>query len=125
MKKKYLLAGLLTLTIIIVLLIVLLNTDVEKEADYSGEWYSADDHGLYIFRDGLVYNEKHEILLDDGSYISGAYVFAGNKIALFVKGVKGLEAVQELYLIENDEESILCSNKKGNGEIFFIRESLK
>ena len=121
MKKKYLLLVL----VLLVLAIVLLNTSVDRKADFSGEWYSAGNHSHYIFQDGLIYCKKHTINLDDGSSISGAYVSAGNKIALFACGVEGLEVVQELYLIENKEEMILCSNRKGNGKIYFIRENSK
>lgn len=112
---------LITAVIIILAVIGMLGQTILDPADYTGEWYSANGQCVYLFREGIIYCEKHSIPLFDGSAVSGAYTFSGKSIVLFAAGAEGLETTRELYLIEHKEEIYLCDNEEGTGEIFFIR----
>lgn len=116
--RKAAIAGVLFLVIGVMFTLGRTATDPQ---DYSGEWYSADCQCIYLFQEGIIYSRKHTVPLTEGNAISGAYIFAGDTVALFAVGVDGLETVKELYLIQNEEGSILCENRNEDSKIFFIR----
>ncbi len=102
--------------------LLLSRTAVDPE-DFTGQWYSGREQCIYQFRDGLIYCSRYPISESDGESISGAYVFSGKSIFLFVKGIEGLETEREVYLIKRAEESLLCENKDGTGQIYFVRDN--
>ena len=99
-----------------------LNRTAMDPADFTGDWYSSYEQCIYHFQDGLIYCPKYPIM-SDGEAISGAYVFSGKSILLFAKGIQGLENEREVYLIETKEESLLCENADGTGQIYFVRDN--
>ena len=100
-----------------------LNRTAMDPADFTGDWYSSREQCIYHFQNGLIYCPKYPILISDGNAISGAYVFSGKSIFLFAKGIEGLETEREVYLVETAEESLLCENDDGTGQIFFVRDN--
>ena len=108
--------------IVVVLLIVLWQPAVDPE-DFTGEWYSASGQNIYLFQNGIIQCDQHSAWQADGSCFSGAYMFSGKSVTLFALGIEGLESVKELYLIENKEESLLCENEDGSGQIYFVRHN--
>lgn len=99
-----------------------LNRTAMDPADFTGDWYSSYEQCIYHFQDGLIYCPKYPIMSDNAP-ISGAYVFSGKSILLFAKGIQGLETEREVYLIETKEESLLCENSDGTGQIYFVRDN--
>lgn len=111
----------LSVILIASVIAILLSQTVSDPADYSGEWYSAKDQTQYLFQDGIIYCQKHPIILLDDRAVSGAYTYSGKTVMLFASGVEGLEEERQLYLINNANESMLCDSKDGRGKVFFIR----
>lgn len=89
--------------------------------DFTGEWYYAGDGSVYTFRDGIVECGRHSISSGDGSAFSGAYSFAGRKIAVFFVGPDGVEEVRELYLSRNRKGDTLCERADGLEKAIFYR----
>lgn len=116
--RRWLLCGITVITVVIA--VFLGQTAVDPE-DFTGDWYSASGQRIYRFHNGIISCEDDPVQLSDNNTISGAYIFAGKKVSLFVMGVDGLETVTELYLVEHKEESFLCDKADGTGEIYFIR----
>ena len=102
--------------------LMLSRTALDPE-DFAGQWYSSREQCIYDFRDGLIYCARYPICELDGEPLSGAYAFSGRSILLFVQGIEGLETEREVYLVETREESLLCENKDGTGQIYFIRDN--
>lgn len=109
----------------IVLLVIFctLNRTAVNPDDFTGPWYSGTEQCIYHFQDGLISCPKYSILISDGKPISGAYAFAGKSVFLFAEGIEGLETEREVFLIKTAEESLLCENKDGSGQIYFIRDN--
>lgn len=116
--KKWLLLG---IAIIIVAAVAFLGQPAVDPEDFTGEWYSTSGQNIYRFQNGIIHCEKQSLIMEDGSTFSGAYIFSGKSVALFAIGVDGLETVKELYLIENQEEFLLCDQSDGAGTIYFVR----
>ena len=114
---KYILA----LCLVFLIIFLGLNQTVIDPQDFTGEWYSAKDQTVYRFENGLIHCHKHTIAISSADTISGAYSFSKKSIFLFAKGIDGLEAEKELFLVHKDEGSFLCEDKNGDGEIYFIR----
>ena len=117
----------LALSVILIAAVIgiLLNQTVCDPSEFSGEWYSASDQTLYLFQEGMIYCQKHPVMLLNDQPVSGAYTFSGKTVMLFASGVEGLEKERQLYLIHNKDESILCDRKDGRGKVFFIRAVTK
>lgn len=116
--KRWLIFG---IAILAVLGIAFLGQPAIDPEDFTGDWYSTSGQNIYHFRNGIIRCDKHSLYLDDGTSFSGAYIFSGKSVAVFAKGVDGLENVKELYLIENKEEFLLCDRLDGSGTIYFVR----
>lgn len=116
--KKRLLLGIAVITVV---LIAFLGRPAVDPEDFTGEWYSASGQHIYRFQNGIIHCLQNSIPLDDGSNFSGAYIFSGKSVTVFAVGVEGLDTVQELYLVENKEEALLCEREDGTGEIYFVR----
>lgn len=100
-----------------------LNQTAMDPADFTGDWYSSREQCIYHFRNGLISCPKYPIMISDGNTISGAYVFSGKSVLLFAEGIEGLETEREVYLIETEEESLLCEKPDGTGQIYFVRDN--
>ncbi len=120
--KRWLLLG---IAIITVAMIAFLGQPAVDPEDFTGEWYSASGQHIYLFQNGIIHCEQNSVALADGSTISGAYIFAGKSVALFARGVDGLETVKEIYLVEHKDELLLCENPDGTGTIYFVRHNKK
>lgn len=107
--------------LIFIAISILSCTAVDPE-NYSGQWYSSCEQCTYLFSNGLIYCQKYPIPVSEADTISGAYMFAGKTIFLFAEGIDGLENPRELFLVKKNEESLLCENKDGTGQIFFARD---
>lgn len=114
--------GIAAAILLLAIFCVLSRTAVDPE-DFTGDWYSSCEQCIYHFQDGLIYCPKYPILTSDGNSISGAYVFSGKSVFLFVNGIEGLETEREVFLVETAEESLLCENADGTGQIFFVRDN--
>jgi len=110
-----------TMLMLISIVVGLCLTAIDP-ADFSGEWYSSKDQSVYQFHDGLIYCDKHAIMLSDTEYISGAYTYSRNSIFLFAVGIEGLETGRELFLVQSEDSSLLCEKKDGSGTVYFIRD---
>jgi len=107
--------------LIIITVVFLLGQSATDPADYAGVWYTANGKDTYRFLDGIIFCRSHGVSLPDGSTISGAYTYSGKKIVLYANGVEGLETERDLYLVEHQQEVLLCDNPDGKGVIYFIR----
>ena len=117
--KRWMPLGIVLITVMI-LAYCLSGTAIDP-VNFTGEWYSADDASLYIFRDGISTCENHHIAFSDRAIISGAYSFCKDSAAVFAIGVDGLETVNQLYLVRNSSGDALCESRDGSGRIFFYR----
>ena len=108
---------------ILLLIVCALSQPAMDPEDFSGQWYSSREQCIYLFRGGIIYCRKYPILLSEEASISGAYTFSGESVYLFAEGIEGLESPRELFLVEHKEESLLCENKDGSGQIFFVRDN--
>ena len=117
--RKWLLCGVAVFTVVIV---AFLGRTAVNPEDFIGEWYSVDEHQIYLFQDGIIYCDQYGVDLPDGTSISGAYSYCGRSVVLFAMGIEGLENVKELYLVENKDETLLCETEDGIGEIYFVRQ---
>lgn len=117
--KRWVIPG----AIALLLLAILLGQTAMDPEDFSGAWYSSREQCVYLFQEGIIYCQKYPIPLSEEAYISGAYTCCGKSVYLFASGIEGLEKEKELYLIQNREESLLCENKDGTGQIYFVRDN--
>ena len=109
------------ITILFCLTAVGLSRSAADPDDFTGQWYSAADQSVYLFREGLIFCSRHRVPLSDKDAISGAYTFGKDRIFLFATGIPGLETERELYLITEGEECFLGENPDGTGTVYFIR----
>ena len=109
--------------IVIVLVIALcLFMPVNRYGDFEGEWYSAGKGELYVFQDGIIDCQTHFYLGADQDNISGAYVFASEKLAILVRGIDDLTNVEELYLVQSESGEVLNESEDGAGITYFYRD---
>ena len=111
--------------ILIVSVICILLTGLFQPAlnprDFTGKWYSSADQSVYLFQEGLIFCSRHSVALSETEFLSGAYSFGKDSVFLFAEGIAGLEQERQLYLVKRGEESCLCENRDGSGQIYFIR----
>lgn len=98
--------------------LLLCRTALDPE-DFSGQWYASTDQSAYLFQDGLIYSNKHQIPLSGDRSISGAYAYCRDSVVLFAEGVAEQET--RLYLVHSGDSSLLCENRDGTGKVYFIR----
>ena len=114
-------AAIIFIILFLICLIAGLSQTARNPEDFSGDWYSCGNQTLYRFRDGLIYCSRENIPISDSQAISGAYAYSKHTVFLFAAGVEGLETQREVYLVKIGESSLLCENRDGTGQIFFIR----
>lgn len=119
--KRWLPFGII-LALILTAVCCLFGTAIAPE-DFTGAWYSSTDGALYMFREGIITCEKHQIPFSGDQIFSGSYSFSKDSIVVFAIGIEGLTEVQELYLIRNWKGDVLCENRDGSGEIYFYRNA--
>lgn len=109
------------IVIFLFIVVVCLSQTAVDPDDFTGHWFSSEDHSVYLFRNGLIYCPRHSVPISDADSISGAYCYGKDRVYLFAKGIQGLENGKELYLIQKDDTSILCDSRDGSGVIYFAR----
>ena len=112
----------LQVLILLVSLLMGLSQTALDPARFQGTWYDTEDGSPYIFEDGVIRREDLGIVLSDGQVLSGAYTFCRDRIAVFYIDSRGLEQVQELYLVPGPQGDTLCQNPDGSGLVRFRRE---
>ena len=107
--------------ILLLFLIAGLGRTAIEPDQFTGQWYSADDHNIYLFQEGLVYCSEHGVSVSDSISLSGVYSFCRDSVFMFAAGVEGLETEREIYLVSDRNKSFLCERKDRTGKIYFIR----
>lgn len=105
---------------ILLIIVGLCQTAINPNA-FTGQWYSSADQSIYVFQNGLITCNKHDVTTPEMASISGAYTYCKDSIYLFVNGIEGLETEKELYLVHKGEGSFLFENKDGTGKFYFVR----
>ena len=111
--------------IIIVLFISIFALLAQKAidpADFTGEWYGAEDGRLYRFREGIITGPADTQGAGDGFY--GAYVFCGDRILLFTVSSDGQSGLKELYPAGEPKGEFLSETADGAGRIVFSRSNI-
>ena len=111
--------------IVIVLFIsifALLTQKAMDPADFTGEWYGAEDGRLYRFREGIITGPADTQGAGDGFY--GAYVFCGDRILLFTVSSDGQSGLKELYPAGEPKGEFLSETADGTGRIVFSRSNI-
>lgn len=91
-------------------------------ADFTGEWYGAEDGRLYRFREGIITGPADTQGAGDGFY--GAYVFCGDRILLFTVSTDGQSKLKELYPAGEPKGEFLSEAADGAGRIVFSRSNI-
>lgn len=111
--------------IIIVLFIsifALLARKAMDPADFTGEWYGAEDGRLYRFQEGIITSPADNHDGGDGFY--GAYVFCADRILLFTVSSDGQSELKELYPAGEPKGEFLSETADGAGRIVFSRNNI-
>ena len=111
--------------IVIVLFISIFALLAQKAidpADFTGEWYGAEDGRLYRFREGIITGPADTQGAGDGFY--GAYVFCGDRILLFTVSSDGQSGLKELYPAGEPKGEFLSETADGTGRIVFSRSNI-
>ena len=111
--------------IVIVLFISIFALLAQKAidpADFTGEWYGAEDGRLYRFREGIITGPADTQGTGDGFY--GAYVFCGDRILLFTVSSDGQSGLKELYPAGEPKGEFLSETADGTGRIVFSRSNI-
>ena len=111
--------------IVIVLFISIFALLAQKAidpADFTGEWYGAEDGRLYRFREGIITGPADTQGAGDGFY--GAYVFCGDRILLFTVSSDGQSGLKELYPAGEPKGEFLSETADGTGRIVFSRSNV-
>lgn len=111
----------------IVLLIVisvsgLLARKAIDPADFTGEWYGADDGQLYRFWEGIIMGP--ETVQGAGDGFCGAYLFCKDRILLFTVSSDGQSKLKELYPAGEPRGEFLSETADGTGRIVFSRSNI-
>ena len=91
-------------------------------ADYTGEWYGAEDGRLYRFREGIITSPAD--IQGTGDVFCGAYVFCGDRILLFTVSSDGQSELKELYPAGEPKGEFLSETADGAGRIVFSRSNI-
>ena len=111
--------------IVIVLFISIFALLAQKAidpADFTGEWYGAEDGRLYRFREGIITGPADTQGAGGGFY--GAYVFCGDRILLFTVSSDGQSGLKELYPAGEPKGEFLSETADGTGRIVFSRSNI-
>lgn len=107
--------------VIIMAVVICLFMPVNQHSDFEGEWYSAGEGELYLFEDGIIDCQTHFYMESDEGNMSGAYAYAADKLAIFVRGIDELANVEELYLVQSNDGEVLNEAADGSGYTYFYR----
>ena len=113
------------LGIILTALIVgccLLSQTAVDPADFTGDWYGAEDGRLYQFHEGIISRPEGTRGAEDG--FCGAYLFCKDRILLFTVSPEGESRLKELYPAGNPKGEFLSESADGTGRIVFSRSNI-
>ena len=113
------------LGIILTALIVggcLLSQKAVDPADFTGDWYGAEDGRLYQFHEGIISRLEGTREAEDG--FCGAYLFCKDRILLFTVNSDGESKLMELYPAGDPKGEFLCETADGAGRILFARSNI-
>ena len=113
------------LGIILTALIVggcLLSQTAVDPADFTGDWYGAEDGKLYRFREGIITSPADTQGAGDG--FCGAYVFCADRVLLFTVSSDGQSELKELYPSGQPKGEFLSETADGTGRIVFSRSNI-
>lgn len=119
--KRWLPLGII-MALILAAACCLSGTAIAPEA-FTGTWYSAADGSVYVFREGIIACETHQISVSDDTIFSGSYSFSRDSVLVFAVGIDGLAEPQELYLVKSRDGDRLCENPDGSGTVYFYRNA--
>ncbi|MDO5546095.1 MAG: hypothetical protein Q4F81_09800 [Eubacteriales bacterium] len=91
-------------------------------ADYTGDWYGAEDGRLYQFHEGIITCPEASQETEDG--FCGAYVFCKDHILLFTVDPDGQSQLRELYPAGDPRGEFLSETADGAGRIVFARSNI-
>ena len=91
-------------------------------ADYTGDWYGAEDGRLYRFREGII--TSSEVEGEAASAFSGAYLFCRDRVLLFTVSPEGESVLKELYPAGEPKGEFLSESADGAGRIVFSRSNI-
>ena len=118
--KRWIALG-IVLCILIAAGCLLTRTAIDP-ADYTGDWYGAEDGRLYRFREGVI--SCPEDTRDSEDDFSGAYLFCKDHVLLFTVSPDGHSQLRELYPAGEPEGEFLCESADGAGRIVFSRSNI-
>lgn len=100
----------------------LLTQTAVDPADFTGDWYGADDGRLYQFQEGIITSpgDTHA----EGGDFCGAYVFCKDRVYLFTMDPGGQSVLKELYPAGEPKGEFLCVTADGAGRIVFSRSNI-
>ena len=113
------------LGIILTALIVggcLLSQTAVDPADFTGDWYGAEDGRLYQFHEGIISSPADTRGAEDG--FCGAYLFCKDRILLFTVNPNGESKLMELYPAGDPKGEFLSETADGAGRIVFARSNI-
>ena len=106
--------------IVLIAGICLLGQTAVDPADYTGDWYGAEDGRLYRFREGII--SCPEEGQADG--FCGAYIFCADRVLLFTADPDGQSSLKELYPAGEPKGEFLSESADGAGRIVFSRSNI-
>ena len=108
--------------ILFISIFALLTQKAMDPAEFTGEWYGAENGRLYRFREGIITGPSDTQGSGDG--FCGAYVFCGNRILLFTVSSDGQSKLKELYPAGEPKGEFLSETADGTGRIVFSRSNI-
>ena len=108
--------------ILFISIFALLAQKAMNPADFTGEWYGAEDGRLYRFREGIITGPSDAQGAGDG--FCGAYVFCADRILLFTVSSDGQSELKELYPAGEPKGEFLSETADGTGRIVFSRSNI-
>ena len=115
----------IALAIILLILISgwgLLARKAVDPADFTGDWYGAEDGRLYQFHEGIITSPEDAQGAGDG--FCGAYLFCKDRVLLFTVSLDGQSKLKELYPAGEPKGEFLSETADGTGRIVFSRSNI-
>lgn len=101
---------------------ILLAQGAVDPADFTGDWYGAEDGRLYQFHEGIISTPEVPRGTEDG--FCGAYIFCKDRILLFTTDTGGQSKLRELYPAGEPKGEFLSETPDGAGRIVFSRSNI-
>ena len=115
----------IALAIVLLILIgggcLLAQTAIDP-ADFTGNWYGAEDGRLYQFHEGIILCPEEA--QGEGDGFCGAYLFCKDSILLFTASPDGESKVRQLYPAGEPRGEFLSETADGAGRIVFSRSNI-